>query len=166
MIVDGGGYKDGALAWLKDAVQEKKYQNNLAETGSNSLFQAHLWIGIYSEPLHWIFVHVWQHLWDNSYWRDCNRRDGIHQVKRFFMSENEIILIVDGGGYKDGALAWLKDAVQEKKYQNNLAKKIRVFSLVDFLTWAPATCCHLHSIRISRFSPLLFKRNSVFPLWP
>jgi predicted Rossmann-fold nucleotide-binding protein len=50
------------------------------------------------------------------------------------MSENEIILIVDGGGYKDGALAWLKDAVQEKKYQNNLAKEIRVFSLVDFLT--------------------------------
>ncbi|SMG65597.1 [weak similarity to] 4-diphosphocytidyl-2-methyl-D-erithritol synthase, partial [methanotrophic bacterial endosymbiont of Bathymodiolus sp.] len=42
-------------------------------------------------------------------------------------------------GYKDGALAWLKDAVQEKKYQNNLAKKIRVFSLVDFLTWANET---------------------------
>jgi hypothetical protein len=55
------------------------------------------------------------------------------------MSENEIILIVDGGGYKDGALAWLKDAVQEKKYQNNLAKEIRVFSLVDFLTWANKT---------------------------
>jgi hypothetical protein len=30
-------------------------------------------------------------------------------------------------------------AVQEKKYQNNLAKEIRVFSLVDFLTWANKT---------------------------
>lgn len=52
------------------------------------------------------------------------------------MSENEIILIVDGGGYKAGALAWLKAAVQERRYQTDPAKEIRVFSLVEFLTWA------------------------------
>jgi hypothetical protein len=52
------------------------------------------------------------------------------------MSEDEIILIVDGGGYKDGALAWLKKAIQEKKYQPDQAKQVRVFSLVEFLTWA------------------------------
>lgn len=52
------------------------------------------------------------------------------------MPENDIIIIVDGGGYKDGALQWLKDAAKDGKYQNQDIKNIEVFSLADFIVWA------------------------------
>lgn len=52
------------------------------------------------------------------------------------MPENDIVIIVDGGGYKDGALQWLKDAATNKKFQTGTSKNIRVFSLVDFMAWA------------------------------
>ena len=42
------------------------------------------------------------------------------------MPEREIILLIDGNGYKPGALAWLKQAVASQD-----AKLIHVFNLVE-----------------------------------
>lgn len=52
------------------------------------------------------------------------------------MPEKNIIIIIDGGGCKQGALNWLKNSIQEFKYQNDNSKNIRVFSLMEFITWA------------------------------
>lgn len=51
------------------------------------------------------------------------------------MPEKDIIIIVEGGGYKEGALQWLKDAAQQGLYQEGEKKNIQVVSLVEFLTW-------------------------------
>lgn len=57
------------------------------------------------------------------------------------MPENNIIILIDGNGWKTGAIKWLKDAVNQKKYTNNenYNKNIRVFNLTDFITWANNT---------------------------
>jgi hypothetical protein len=52
------------------------------------------------------------------------------------MPENDIIIIVDGGGYKDGALKWLKESSEIGKYQDTNVKNIQIMSLVEFITWA------------------------------
>ena len=54
------------------------------------------------------------------------------------MPEDHIIIIVGGGGYKAGALQWLKDAADNKtaiKHQKN----IKIFSLEDFMIWTNKT---------------------------
>jgi hypothetical protein len=51
------------------------------------------------------------------------------------MPEKDIIIIVEGGGYKEGALQWLKDAAEQALYQDKEKKNIQVLSLVEFLTW-------------------------------
>jgi hypothetical protein len=45
------------------------------------------------------------------------------------MPENTIIILIDGQGWKHGAIQWLKDAVASKKYSNeiNRSKQIHVF---------------------------------------
>ena len=57
--------------------------------------------------------------------------------------ENDIIIIIGGGGMKKGAIQWLKDAVDNKLFQDSApitpSKQIRVFSLDDFLGWANRT---------------------------
>lgn len=55
------------------------------------------------------------------------------------MPEKDIIIIVDGGGYKEGALQWLKNAAEESLYQIDEKKNIQVLSLVEFLTWVNKT---------------------------
>lgn len=53
------------------------------------------------------------------------------------MPEKSIIVIVDGGGYKKGALKWMKDATRTKMFQDeNNSTDIEVLSLVEFITWA------------------------------
>ncbi len=54
------------------------------------------------------------------------------------MPENEILIIVDGGGAKEGAVRWLKNASHNKLYTNekNCTKKIEVMDLSGFLRWA------------------------------
>jgi len=51
--------------------------------------------------------------------------------------EADIIIVYGGGGMKQGAIDWLKNAAQERKYQENLRtpKNIRVFTLEEFLSW-------------------------------
>jgi len=57
------------------------------------------------------------------------------------MPEKSIMILIDGGGWKAGSLKWLKDAVSQKKYttEENNDKKIYVFSLTEFFTWANKT---------------------------
>lgn len=50
--------------------------------------------------------------------------------------EKEIIIIIDGGGFKEGAIRWLRDAVENRKYMDeNDDKIIRVFNIAEFITW-------------------------------
>lgn len=54
------------------------------------------------------------------------------------MPENHIVIIIDGKGFKEGAVEWLRNAVEQKKYTNSVssAKVIEVFDLTEFFTWA------------------------------
>jgi hypothetical protein len=54
------------------------------------------------------------------------------------IQEDEIIIVLDGGGYHPGALSWLKGACQELRYSTD-QKSIRVFNLTEFITWANNT---------------------------
>jgi hypothetical protein len=57
------------------------------------------------------------------------------------MTEDEIIILHGGSGFKPGAIQWLKDAVSTKKYivDPNYNRKIHVFTIDEFLTWANNT---------------------------
>ncbi|MCC6690502.1 MAG: 4-diphosphocytidyl-2C-methyl-D-erythritol kinase, partial [Bacteroidia bacterium] len=57
------------------------------------------------------------------------------------MPEKSIMILIDGGGWKTGAIKWLKDAVKQNKYtiKANKDKQILVFNLADFFTWANKT---------------------------
>jgi hypothetical protein len=57
------------------------------------------------------------------------------------MPENSIMILIDGAGWKTGAIQWLKDAVKQKKYttEETKNKNIMVFSLTEFFTWANRT---------------------------
>lgn len=57
------------------------------------------------------------------------------------MPEDHIIIIIDGKGWKKGAIEWLKSAVINKKYStlNTYTKNIQVFNLMEFITWANNT---------------------------
>lgn len=52
--------------------------------------------------------------------------------------EKEITIIIDGDGWKDGAILWLKETVAKKKYLASEldGKVIHIFNLKEFLTWA------------------------------
>lgn len=57
------------------------------------------------------------------------------------MPEKTIMILIDGGGWKPGSIKWLREAVKNKKYTTaqNKDKKILVFSLTEFFTWANNT---------------------------
>jgi hypothetical protein len=57
------------------------------------------------------------------------------------MPEDVIIILIDGAGWKQGALKWLKEAVKNKLYTTpqNIHKEIMVFNLTEFFTWANNT---------------------------
>jgi len=57
------------------------------------------------------------------------------------MPESTIMILIDGDGWKQGAIKWLKDAVEQKKYTTEELrnKKIMVFNLKEFFTWANDT---------------------------
>ena len=53
------------------------------------------------------------------------------------MPEKQIIIVIDGDGFKEGAKQWLRDAVSERRYQRpEQEKTIEVFTLSEFVTWA------------------------------
>lgn len=57
------------------------------------------------------------------------------------MPEKTIMILIDGAGWKSGSIKWLREAVKNKKYTTaqNKDKKILVFSLTEFFTWANNT---------------------------
>lgn len=58
----------------------------------------------------------------------------------YSMPENDIIIVIDGNGWKKGAVEWLKSAVENKLFTPpDFKKNIRVFSLMEFITWANLT---------------------------
>lgn len=54
------------------------------------------------------------------------------------MPEKDIVLLIDGDGWKTGSIEWLKNAVKNSRYTTDASKNkhIRVFSLAEFMTWA------------------------------
>ncbi len=54
------------------------------------------------------------------------------------MPEKDIMILIDGDGFKSGAKAWLRNAVKEKLYttEKNNDTTVMVFSLAEFFTWA------------------------------
>lgn len=55
------------------------------------------------------------------------------------MPERDIIIIVDGGGAKHGAVTWLRNAAENNLYVEGESKSIRVVDLSGFLRWANST---------------------------
>jgi ATP:corrinoid adenosyltransferase len=57
------------------------------------------------------------------------------------MPELSVMILIDGAGWKAGAIQWLKDAVKQKRYTNeqNITKEILIFNLTEFFTWANET---------------------------
>ena len=57
------------------------------------------------------------------------------------MPENDIMILIDGEGFKVGAKTWLRKAVKSKLYttEKSKEKNIMVFYLAEFFTWANKT---------------------------
>ena len=57
------------------------------------------------------------------------------------MPEKDIMILIDGDGFKTGAKEWLRNAVKEKLYttEENSDTNVMVFSLAEFFTWANNT---------------------------
>lgn len=58
--------------------------------------------------------------------------------------EDDIIVIIDGDGFKPGAIRWFKEAIVQKKYIGQIRKEknINVMNLKQFITWANTTFRH------------------------
>lgn len=54
------------------------------------------------------------------------------------MPEDQIMIVIDGEGFKPGAKAWLRAAVEEKRYRTPASahKSIEVVGLAELITWA------------------------------
>jgi len=53
------------------------------------------------------------------------------------MPENQVIIVVDGGGAKAGAVEWLRRACAERLFlAEESPKSITMMNLVEFMTWA------------------------------
>ena len=51
--------------------------------------------------------------------------------------ESEIIILIDGNGWKDNAIAWLKKAVDERRWRlTNDNRNIYVFNMGEFVQWS------------------------------
>lgn len=54
------------------------------------------------------------------------------------MTEDEIIILYGGNGFKVGAIQWLKDSVSKRRYISdpNHSRKINVMNVEEFMAWA------------------------------
>lgn len=57
------------------------------------------------------------------------------------MPEEHVIILVDGGGAKPNAVAWLKRAAENGLYQAGRGKTIQVMGLTEFTAWANRSLC-------------------------
>ena len=55
--------------------------------------------------------------------------------------EDDVILLVDGNGFRPGAVAWLRNAVQNRLYipPDKATKNIQVMNATEFMTWTNIT---------------------------
>ena len=53
------------------------------------------------------------------------------------MPEKHVIILIDGDGFRDGAIKWLRNAVDSRLYipENQADKKIEMMTSVQFITW-------------------------------
>ncbi len=51
--------------------------------------------------------------------------------------ENNVIILIDGPGFRDGAISWLKNIAEERKYipVDKQDKNILIMNMAEFLTW-------------------------------
>lgn len=57
------------------------------------------------------------------------------------MPEKDIIILIDGDGFKDGSKMWIRNAAKHLPYTTDEEKdkNIMVFSLSEFMTWSNNT---------------------------
>lgn len=57
------------------------------------------------------------------------------------MPEDEVIILIDGKGFREGAIRWLRKAAGERRYipAERPNKQVRVMDVTEFLTWANST---------------------------
>ncbi len=56
----------------------------------------------------------------------------LNAVKKY--EEEDIIILLDGGGYKDGARQWLENAIHSN-WENDQNKNIKLLSLNEFIVY-------------------------------
>ena len=59
----------------------------------------------------------------------------------YAVPENDVIILIDGKGFRDGAVNWLVNSASEKKFitRDKINKNIRVMNTIEFLTWCNET---------------------------
>lgn len=57
------------------------------------------------------------------------------------MDEDDVIILIDGPGFREGSIEWLVNAANERKYipTDKPNKNIIVMSMTDFLVWTNNT---------------------------
>lgn len=55
--------------------------------------------------------------------------------------EDWVIILIDGGGFRAGALEWLREAAKNRRYipEDRPEKRVDVMGMAEFLTWANHT---------------------------
>lgn len=55
--------------------------------------------------------------------------------------EDDVIILIDGKGFRDGAINWLKDAAEKRKYipKDKPHKDVKIMDATEFLTWCNET---------------------------
>ena len=55
--------------------------------------------------------------------------------------EDDIIILIDGAGFREGAIRWLKNAAEQRKFipHDKPNKNVRIMSSTEFLTWCNET---------------------------
>ena len=55
--------------------------------------------------------------------------------------ENEVIILIDGKGFREGAITWLKNVAEQRKYMpcDKQNKNISIMNSTEFLTWCNET---------------------------
>ena len=57
------------------------------------------------------------------------------------MDEDNVIILIDGPGFREGSIEWLVNAASERKYipADKPNKNITIMSMTDFLVWTNNT---------------------------
>jgi hypothetical protein len=57
------------------------------------------------------------------------------------MPEDKVIILIDGDGFREGAISWLRNAVSNRLYipDDKPDKEIMVMNATEFMTWANNT---------------------------